>query len=192
MRSQTILAAVLFASIAHRAAAEGFISPMVSTTLSAPSPSANNSSPGFSLAFGRLGHLFGAETEITYFPEMIDTSASSLRQRVFTFSENFVVGQTIGRIKPYGAIGFGDLLSNVHSIASAVGVSADSISNNYFTFNAGGGVMGFFKHNIAVRGDLRYFRAYGFDLTEAGLSSGNITLNHFDFWRLGGGVVFTF
>ena len=51
----------------------------------------------------------------------------------------------------------------------------------YFTFNVGGGVMGFFTSHLGVRGDLRYYRAFGFKLAD--LDSAGLKLDRFDFWR---------
>ena len=40
------------------------------------------------------------------------------------------------------------------------------------TGNLGGGLFVFFNKHIGVRGDLRYFRAYGFDLGDLQGASG--------------------
>jgi hypothetical protein len=73
-------------------------------------------------------------------------------------------------------------------LSSVVVPNPESVSTNFVTVNAGGGVIGFLKKGIGVRGDVRYFRAYGFDVSS--LEGAGLRLNHFDFWRASAGVVF--
>ena len=56
--------------------------------------------------------------------------------------------------------------------------------------NVGGGVMGFFTTHLGVHGDLRYFRAYGFKLTD--LQTAGLALDRFDFWRANIGLAVKF
>ena len=182
MKSILVVATLLFVSAAHDASAQGFVSPFVDTTLSSPSPTGSSSKPGFGIAFGSVGKIVGAETEIGYQPELIDNTANGLQKsRVITFSGNTLIGPTIGRVKVYGAIGAGDLYLDVTSLPSLVVPNPTSISTNHFTINAGGGVMGFFTTHLGVRADVRYFRAYGFKVTD--LQNAGLALDHFDFWR---------
>ena len=182
---------VVSVSAARDAAAQGFVSPFVGTTLTSPSPSGSRSKPGFGIAFGTLGKIVGFDTEIAYYPEVLDNTTNALaKNRVLTFSGDTLIGPTIGRVKAYGAIGFGNLHLNVTSLRSAIIPNPASISSNYFTFNAGGGVAGFFTTHLGMRGDLRYYRAYGFDVTD--LQSTGITLDRFDFWRASVGLAAKF
>ena len=184
-------AALMIVSAAHDAAAQGFVSPFLDTTLSSPSVSSTSSRPGFGVSFGNIGKIVGAEAEIGYQPEVINNIANSLaRNRVFVFSGNMLIGPTIGRFKAYGAFGAGNLNLNVTRLSTLVIPNPESISNNYFTFNVGGGVMGFFTDHLGVRGDLRYFRAYGFKVTD--LENAGLALDGFDFWRAGIGFVAKF
>ena len=183
---------VLTAFVARDAAAQGFISPFIGTTLTSPSPSGGSSKPGFGVAFGSLGGIIGFDTEIAYFPEVLDNSANGLaKSRVITFSGDTLIGPLIGPIKAYGAIGAGDLFMNVQGLSSVIVPNPESISNNYFMFNVGGGVMGFFSSHLGVRGDLRYYQAYGFDLA-AIQNTGQVALTHFDFWRASIGLAAKF
>ncbi len=177
------------------AAAQGFISPFIGTTLTSPSPtgSTSTSKPGFGIAFGGFGKIVGGETEIAYYPEVLDNTTSGLsKNKVITFSGNTLIGPTIGPVKVYGAVGVGDVYLNVTSVASVVVPNPSSISNNYFAFNVGGGVAGFFGHHLGARGDLRYYRAFGFNETDLTGASPTLTLTHFDFWRAYGALVVTF
>ncbi len=187
----TIVVALVVLSVSHQAAAQVFVSPFVDTTLSSPSATGSSSKPGFGVSLGNVGKIVGGETEIGYQPELIDNSANGLnRSRVITIAGNILVGPTIGRIKAYGAVGAGNLNLNVTKLSSLVIPSADSISNNYFTFNLGGGIMGFFTPHLGVRGDLRYFRAYGFKIDD--LQAAGLALDRFDFWRASFGLVAKF
>jgi len=191
VKSIIVVIAFLFVSAAHMAAAQGFVSPFVDTTLSSPSATGSSSKPGFGVAIGSVGRIIGAETEIGYQPEVIDNAANALQKsRVITFSGNTLIGPTIGRIKAYGAVGVGDLHLNVTRLSSLVIPDPSSISTNYFTVNVGGGVMGFFTTHLGVRADLRYFRAYGFKVTD--LETAGLALDRFDFWRASIGLAAKF
>jgi hypothetical protein len=196
-RTTIVLSALLLLGLARDGAAQGFINPFVGTTLTSPSTKGGHSKAGFGIAFGAIGKIVGGETEFAYYPEVIDTTANSLaKSRVITFSGNTLIGPTIGPVKPYFALGAGNLNLNVTSLASVVLPNPTNFSSNYFTFNLGGGVMGFFGSHFGVRGDVRYYRAFGFNITDltttSGAGLGGLTLNRFDFWRAGFGLVVKF
>jgi opacity protein-like surface antigen len=122
--------------------------------------------------------VIGGETEIAYFPQLLDNSANAIaKNKVVTFSGSTLIGPTVGRVKPYVAIGAGNLHLNVTSLSSAV----LPLSKNYFTFNAGGGVIGFFTNHVGVRADLRYTRAFGLKIED--LETAGLQLEKFNFWR---------
>jgi opacity protein-like surface antigen len=178
-----VLTAALFLCIGARdASAQGFINPFIGTTLSSPTSAGSSTKMGFGVAFGGLGKVVGGETEIAYFPELLDNSANAIaKNKVFTFSGDTLIGPTIGRVKPYFAIGAGNLHLNVTSLSTVVVPTVETISNNYFTFNAGGGVIGFFTGHLGVRGDLRYTRAFGIKFED--LQTTGLALDKFNFWR---------
>ena len=191
MHRPILFGVLLVVFAAHDAASQGFVSPFVGTTLTSPSSSGSSTKPGFGVAFGGVGRIVGAETEIAFYPEVIDNSANALaKSRVISIAGGPLIGPTIGRVKPYVALGAGNLHLNVTGIASVVVPNPESISNNYFTFNAGGGVMGFFTDHLGVRGDLRYYRAFGIKLTD--LEEAGLALDKFNFWRAGFGLVAKF
>jgi hypothetical protein len=187
-----LVGALLVSFAAHEAAAQGFVSPFIGTTLTSPTKTGSSTKPGYGVAFGALGKVIGAETEIAFFPEIIDNAANALaKNKVISFSGDTLIGPTIGRVKPYIAIGAGDLHLNVTRLANLVVPNPSSVSNDYFTFNAGGGVMGFFTDHLGVRGDLRYFRAFGIKMTDLQNSTG-LALDKFNFWRASGGLAVKF
>jgi hypothetical protein len=192
-------AAVVVLLVAPRPASAQnfFLSPFIDTTLTSPSGSGGASKAGFGVSFGKFPGLIGTETEITYHPQILDNDLNGLaKSHVFTGSQNLLVGPRIGKTKPYGTVGGGELFLNVSSaslgVPSDIDSIAQSLSNNYFTVNFGGGAMYFFTKRVAVRGDLRYFKAYGFDLPKEESESFSLKFNKFTFWRLGFGAAFAF
>src|SRR6185503_11769292 len=145
MKLVVVAVVVLTFSAAQRAEAQGFlINPFFNTTLTSPSGSGGHTKRGFGVAFGTNGKIFGAETEISYHPEIIDTSLDgAAKSKVITFSEDLVFGPTVGHVKGYGAVGAGDLHLNVSSLSKLATADAESLSSNYFTINVGGGAIGY-------------------------------------------------
>ena len=190
-RFTIVLSALLLSSVAPEANAQGFVNPFVGTTLTSPSATGPRSKPGLGIAFGKIGNIIGAEAEIAYYPELLNTAENHLaKTRVLTFSGSTLIGPTIGPVKVYGALGAGDLHLNMKSLSSVVVPDAESLSSNYFAFNVGGGVMGFFNSHLGLRGDLRFYRAFGLDLED--LESAGFTLDRFEFWRANFGLVAKF
>jgi hypothetical protein len=189
--SRLLPSCCLVVCLASPAAAQGFISPLVATTVTSPSAVGSATKPGFGIAIGGVGGFFGGETEVAYYPEMMDNAANALSQnKVVTISGSTLLGPKIGPVKVYGAFGAGDLYLNVTSASSIVVPNPQSVSNNYVTINAGGGAMAFLGAHLGVRGDARYYKAYGFKATD--VQAGTFTLNRFDFWRIAGELVVRF
>ena len=191
MKRFTIAAAlILLVAVSRDAAAQGFISPFLGTTLSSPSDAGSHTKPGYGVAFGALGKVIGGETEIAYFPELLDNSANAIaKNKIVTFSGNTLIGPTVGRVKPYLGLGAGNLHLNVTSLSNVVLPNAD-FSKNYFTFNVGGGVIGFFTDHLGARGDLRYTRAFGIKFED--LETTGLSLDKFNFWRATFGLAVKF
>src|SRR5215831_2960867 len=127
MRSLCIVAALVLVVAAPRSAGAQsfFLSPFIDTTLTSPSGSGGASKPGFGISFGKMG-IVGAETEISYHPQILDNDANALaKSHVFMASESVIVGPRIANVKPYGTIGAGDLLLNF----SKASVSLPNTSN---------------------------------------------------------------
>ena len=186
-----LLAAALILFATHDAVAQGFVAPFVGTTLTSPSDTGSRTKPGYGIAFGSVGRVAGFETEFAFYPEVIDNTAHGLaKSRVISISAGTLLGPTLGRVKPYFAFGGGNLHLNVTRLSSVVIPNPESISNNYFTFNAGGGIMGFFTEHLGVRGDLRYYKAFGIKLED--LQNAGIQLDKFNFWRASFGLAVKF
>jgi opacity protein-like surface antigen len=179
-------------SAAQKAEAQGFIiNPFFTTTLTSPSGSGGHTKPGVGVALGTNGKILGFETEIAYHPQIIDTALDGSKSKVLTFSGDLIIGPTIGHVKGYGAVGAGDLHLNFKSVSSLAATDVDSLASNYFTFNVGGGAIGFVTDHLGIRADLRYLRAYGIDFAALEAAE-NLSLKHFDFWRLNIGLAAKF
>ena len=186
--------ALLTVSAAHKAEAQGFIiNPFFTTTLTTPG-GGGHTKPGLGVALGTNGKILGLETEIAYHPQIVDTALDGSKSKVLTFSGDMIIGPTIGHVKGYGAVGAGDLHLNVKSLSSLASTDVNSLASNYFTFNVGGGAIGYLTDHLGVRADLRYLRAYGIDFAalEAAEATENLALKHFDFWRLNIGLAAKF
>jgi opacity protein-like surface antigen len=199
MRSLCVVAALVLVVAAPRSARAQsfFLSPFIDTTLTSPSGSGGASKAGFGVSFGKFGGILGAETEIAYHPSILDNDANgAAKSHVFTGSESLMVGPRIDKAKPYFVIGAGDLLLNFSSKSLGLPNTNDinsvtnSLSNNYFTVNVGGGVMYFFNKRVGARADLRYVKAFGLDVSN--LETSGLKTTKFDFWRAGFGVAFAF
>ena len=172
-------------------AAQAFINPFVGTTITSPSSVGTATKPGVGVAFGGMGGIIGGEAEFAYYPQLLDNAANAIaKNKVITFSGNTLIGPMIGPVKVYGAVGAGSLYLNVTSLSSIAIPNPASISNYYFTFDAGGGAMGFFSSHFGVRGDLRYYRAFGFKMPD--VQTTGLSLDHFDFWRANIGLAIRF
>jgi hypothetical protein len=190
-RLVVVVFTVLSVFLARSASAQGFFNVFVGTTLTSPSDRGNTSKPGFGVALGSVGKIVGAETEVAYYPELLDNTANALaKSKVITFSGNTLIGPKIGPVKVYGAFGVGNLHLNVTSLSNVLVPNPADFSSNYFAVNGGGGVMGFFGAHLGARADLRYYKAYGLKITD--LENAGLALDKFDFWRANVGLVLTF
>jgi hypothetical protein len=184
-----VMVPLLVLAGASSASAQLFINPFIGTTLTTPSPSADSSRMGYGVAFGTLGKIVGFDTEIAYYPE-IQNSTTELKTKSLSFMADTLIGPTIKMVKVYGAIGAGNLNLNVSNLSSVVVPNAESISNNYFTFNAGVGVAGYFSSHFGAKGDVRWFKSYGFKIED--FEGAAIDFDKFDFWRATIGALIKF
>jgi opacity protein-like surface antigen len=137
---------------------------------------------GFEFDFGYSPNFF--ETAVTDDDdfEFVDDS------NVTTLMANVIVGAPIGGqsgfgIRPFGVAGVGLIRTRLEDADDFF----DEVDTNDFGFNVGAGLNIFFADNIGVRGDIRYFRAFGDDEDEDAF---DFRLTEFDFWRATVGVTF--
>jgi len=186
-----MIAMIVVCSIgtAREASAQGFLNPFIGATLSSPSPLGGRSQPGFGIAFGSIGLIFGGDFEIAYYPEVLDSQANGLdNTKAITLAANSMIGPRIGPVKIYGAFGAGDTILSATPFSTLTNPSPSSITSHYFTVNSGGGLIVFFGR-LGFRGDVRYFRAYGFNFSDVQGTAGFDRLN---FWRGTAGLAVRF
>jgi opacity protein-like surface antigen len=135
------------------------------------------------------GGVFGFGFDVGYSPNFFrpsDNDSFSLvgDGNVTTAMANVIVGAPLGAIRPYLSGGVGVIKQKVDN----VGQFFDSIDSSNLGFNAGAGVMGFFSHNVGIRGDIRFFRS----VHDSDPNGVNLDLGQFKFWRGTVGVTFKF
>jgi hypothetical protein len=166
------------------AAAQGFVSPFIGTTFNAPSigSATSGSEAGYGFQFGGLGKVIGGETDLAYFPKVLDNDAIGLeKSKVFTFSGNILVNIPTPVVRPYVTGGAGYMRLNVQNLGDALFPSTD-VTSSSFSWNAGGGLFVFFSGHFGIRGDVRYFKGMNID-TDALESGTGLRFDQFDFWR---------
>jgi opacity protein-like surface antigen len=137
---------------------------------------------GFEFDFGYSPNFF--ETAVTDDDdfEFVDDS------NVTTLMANVILGVPIGGqsgfgVRPFAVGGVGLIRTRLEDADDFF----DEVDSNDFGFNVGAGLNIFFADNIGVRGDIRYFRAFGDDEDEDAF---DFRLTEFDFWRATVGVTF--
>jgi hypothetical protein len=144
---------------------------------------------GASLA-GMGGGAVGFEIDFGYTPNFFRPSTANQGISLVgdgnetTLMGNLIIGAPAGPVRPYVVGGVGLMKSKVDN----AGQFFTSFGSDDFGYNLGGGVMGFFSHNVGLRGDLRYFRS----VHNSSSSGVDLGLGSFRFWRGSVGVSFKF
>lgn len=131
---------------------------------------------GFELDFGYAPNFF-ADATATNLGFVGDGNETTLMA-------NLVVGAPAGGIRPYVVAGVGMMKSKVDSPSQFF----SGIDSTDFGFDAGAGLIGFFSHNVGLRGDVRLFRSF----SKVDLTSPDFKLSDFKFWRGSVGLTFKF
>jgi opacity protein-like surface antigen len=183
------LAALFLVSAASQAFAQAYISPFIGYNFGGDSgcPEVSNcedKTRNLGVSFGSIGSVLGSELEFSFIDNFFgDTPGVS--SSVLTLMGNFMLAPKFGVVQPYGVIGLG--LIKTHAEVNVGGLLESN--NNHFGWDIGGGVIGYFGDHFGVRGDLRYFHAFGdLELLNLPIFDGA----KLDFGRLSGGVVFKF
>lgn len=142
---------------------------------------------GASLSGGRV---LGFEADFSYSPNFFKTSSdvNGLNflgdGNVTTLTGNLRLAVPAGPIRPYAVGGVGLIRSKVDD----PGQFFSRPSTSDFGMDFGGGVDAFFSHGVGIRGDLRYFRSFQDNSSNAL----DLSLGSFRFWRGSVGVTFKF
>jgi opacity protein-like surface antigen len=183
-----VLAVLIVIGSAHRAEAQGFISPFIGYNFGGKAgcpeiTECRDKHANYGVAFGALGSIVGFEAEFAYTNDFFGETPTESTS-VMTFMPNFMLAPRFGPIQPYGLFGVGLIRTSVDS----AGVSNEE---NQFGYDVGGGLMGFFNSHVGLRGDVRYFHSFeAFDFSRfPNLPFGEGKL---DYGRFSVAVVFKF
>lgn len=130
------------------------------------------------------GGVFGFEGEFSYVKDFSgDVPESTLASnKVQSLSGNLLVAIPASQVRIYGTGGVSLLRPDLKTREGFVVINEDKVG-----FNVGGGLILYLGGHVGLRGDLRYFRAFG------NLEAGNaIDLGTLDYWRGVGGLTFKF
>jgi OOP family OmpA-OmpF porin len=132
----------------------------------------DGTSPGLGVAAGyNWTENVAFEGEFSWLPDVFGSDQNA-DERVVTLSANGVYYFVVhGKVVPYATLGIG-----IGHTGLTVKSPASEVSETGFQVNVGGGVKVPVNDRITVRGDLRHFH----------------TNDQPAFWRLYGGVVFSF
>ena len=141
---------------------------------------------GASLAF-LGGGIAGFEVDFGYSPNFFEADPNNSLNlvgdgNVTTLMANLMLAGK-GAVRPYVSGGGGLIKTRVDDVNQFF-----EVTNNNFGFDVGAGVMGFFSHNVGLRGDIRYFRSVS-NNDDNGV---DLNLGDFKFWRGSVGVTFRF
>ena len=197
-RVHTVAVVCMFGFLlsAASARADGFVSPSVGvdfggnagTTLRGAVNNSQKLNVGVEVGWMSAG-VFGLEEDFSWAPNFFGSGGTMIdKTRVVTLMTNVIAGVPVGGqrgggVRPYVSAGVG--LLNQH-VSTPTGVG--DVSENYFGFDAGAGLMGYFADHIGLRGDVRYFRS--FQDTETNVVG--LEVGHFAFYRGAIGVLFRF
>jgi len=142
----------------------------------------------YGASLGWIGNsAFGFEADFGYSPNFFRNDGGNAFAgdgNVTTLMGNLVIGAPHGAVRPYASGGVGLLKSKVDNAGQFFG----DVNSNDFGYDLGGGLMGFFSHNVGLRGDIRYFRS----LEDNDPDGVDLSLGSFRFWRGTVGVTFQF
>jgi len=146
----------------------------------------------YGVSFASLGAgIAGFEVDFGYSPNFFGSDANDDLNligdgNVTTLMANFILATPKAPVRPYASFGAGLIRTNL-DIEDPTDLF-DNSSNN-LGFDVGGGVMAYFNDNVAIRGDVRFFRRIDNDSNDDSI---NVGFDSFKFWRGTVGVTFRF
>jgi hypothetical protein len=178
--SALVLAGALLAAPSV-ARADGFLSPQVAVNFGG---NTTKETIGYGGALGFMGRSAGFEFDVNYTPEFFGDDTLDVDGKLLTVMGNVIIGGRRGGFSPYFAFGAGLIRTSLEA------VNQDAIldvNNNSWGGNVG---AGFFAGGggVALRGDVRYYRAFNFD--EGFDLDLDIVDDTLGFWRGTVGVAF--
>jgi opacity protein-like surface antigen len=182
-----VLAASVVGATAHRAQAQGFISPSFGYNFKGDAGcrtalDCKNWNGG--IALGALGPIIGFEAELTYDGEFTGQTANQSTS-VLTMMGSFMVAPKISIVQPYGQAGIGLIKTDIEDK-----LANTSDSQNQIGWTVGGGLIVYVHKHVGLRGDFRYYHSFqALDLLNIDLTRDE---NKIDFGRAAFGVLLKF
>lgn len=178
----TTFATVAFLGAALPARAEVMLTPFYGAAFGGSTDASRTTYGG---AVGFLGGgVFGFEGEFSYVKDFSSNVSSDVlaSNNVEALSGNLLVAIPAGHLRLYGTAGVSLLRPDLKTRDGFVVVNDDKVG-----YNVGGGVILYFSGHFGLRGDFRFFQAFG------NLESGTaIDLGKLDYWRGVGGLTIKF
>jgi hypothetical protein len=173
--------AIIWAPVQARA--DGYVSPWVGTQFGSD---IDHGRTAVGVTAGGMGDgIIGGEVDFGYSPSFFGSQNDWGHNTVINVMGNIIVGIPVesrhGRgVRPYvtGGVGL------IHLQIDGGTLFKFSTGNDQFSWDAGGGLMGFFNRHVGLRGDVKYFRAFN-----GGVVHG-LDLSGMNFWRASVGVMF--
>ena len=181
-----LLTAVLLASMASSARAQGFIAPFIGFNFGGDSSncasltSCEEKRLNWGASLGSVNGVLGFEEDIGYASQFFGKTPGG-DNAMLTLMSNLMIVIPAGPIQPYGIIGIGLMRSHAQFNASSL-----ALNNNSLGWDIGGGLNIFLAHSIGVRGDVRRLR------TLQDVTLGVFGNDKVEFWRGSAGLVFRF
>ena len=138
------------------------------------------------VALGRLGSVFGYETDFGYTKDFYGT-APGVTSSLLTIMGNVMFVPAVGPVRPYALVGLGLIRSQVN-VSSGTFIGENG--NNDIGWDVGGGLFVSFGEHIGLRGDIRYFHSFE-EFTVVGFPLGDADAN-IDFGRASAALVLKF
>lgn len=178
--SALVLAGVLLGAPSV-ARADGFLSPQVAVNFGGDT---TKETIGYGGALGFMGRNAGFEFDVNYTPEFFGDDTLDVDGKLLTVMGNVIIGGRRGGFSPYFVFGAGLIRTSLEAVNQDAVLD---VNNNSWGGNVGGG---FFAGGggVALRGDVRYYRAFNFD--EGFDLDLDIVDDTLGFWRGTVGVAF--
>jgi len=175
------VAALLVLAAAAPGRAEGFLTGFGGTTFGGDT---DKSRMTYGLGLGWIGGgVFGLEALFFYSPHFFG-SEDLIDNNLSTLMANVIIAAPIERSRIYASGGAGLMKSRVRDADEFF-----DVRRNDFGINVGGGFIGYFSHNVGLRGDIRYFRNMGDSQVGPGV---DLDLGDFNYWSATAGLTIRF
>jgi opacity protein-like surface antigen len=187
--ARNALAVLLVIAAAPDVRAQSYVSPLIGYDFGGDSmcvrlTDCEEKRLNIGIAFGRLGTVFGYETEFGYTRDFYGT-APGVTSSLLTAMGNVMFVPAVGPVRPYVLAGLGLIRSQV-DVSSGTLISENG--NSDLGWDAGGGVFVSFGDRIGLRGDIRYFHSFK-EFSVAGIPLGDADV---DFGRASAALVLKF